>query len=381
MTRILIADDERELVSELCRLLSAEGYVTVGADSGQAALNALADGLATGSERFEILITDLVMPDMDGLALLRAARKLDDDLVSIIMTGYGAIDTAIEAMHVGALDYILKPFKLNIIAPVLARARAVRQLRLDNAALLRQLRQRGAELEAANGELRRANTELDAFTHSVSHDLRQPLHGVIGFGELLMSEKAGQLNPTQRQYVSDVIEGGRRLLRLTEDLLQFSRAAHQPLQRARVPVAGLVGQVIDALRQTERARAVEIRIGTLPDASADPSLLKQVFVNLLGNAFKFSRKTPHPLIEVYGEARAEELVYRIRDNGAGFDMRHASRLFAIFQRLHAGRDYEGTGVGLSVVQRIIERHGGTISAVGEVGKGATFTFTLPRVTH
>ncbi len=374
--RILIADDERQLVDELCQLLAAEGYVTQGVDSGQAALAALREALERDT-RFAILITDLVMPDMDGIALLRAARKLDSDLVSIIMTGYGAIDTAVEAMHVGALDYILKPFKLNIITPVLTRAHSVRQLRLDNAALLKQLRQRSADLEAANTELRRANVELEGFTHSVSHDLRQPLHGVIGFGELLMSEKPGKLNDTQREYLADVIEGGRRLLRLTEDLLQFSRAAHQPLRRQRVAVAGLVAQVIDSLRQADPGREVELRIGELPDASADPGLLKQVFVNLLANAFKFSRKTPHALIEVQGSVRGTELVYRIRDNGAGFDARQSERLFAIFQRLHADRDFEGTGVGLSIVQRIIERHGGAISATGEVGQGATFTFTLP----
>ncbi len=176
--------------------------------SGAAALTALSESASNPTQRFDVLITDLMMPAMDGIALLRAALELDNDLVSVVMTGHGTIDTAVEAMQAGALDYILKPFNLSVIMPVLARALAVRKLRQDNAALALQVTLRTEELEAKNRELQITNRELQAFTHSVSHDLRQPLNGVIGFAELLLSEKPGSLNASQKEYLGDIYNGG-----------------------------------------------------------------------------------------------------------------------------------------------------------------------------
>ncbi|HET9390286.1 MAG TPA: ATP-binding protein, partial [Steroidobacteraceae bacterium] len=277
----------------------------------------------------------------------------------------------------GALDYILKPFKLNSVLPVLSRAHAVRKLRVENRSLMEQVTRRTEQLEAANQELVRANQELEVFIHSVSHDLRQPLNGVIGFSDLLRGEKPGALNAVQKEYVGEILESGQRLLRLTEDLLQFSRLGQQRLRKETVNIGQLVSDVVRGLRSAEPQRAVEVRVGTLPEASADPSLLKQVFINLLSNAFKFTRHSARALIEISGERSTDSRTYRIRDNGAGFDMAQAHRLFTIFQRLHAQGEFEGTGVGLSIVQRIIERHGGSIRAEGAPGQGATFTFTLP----
>lgn len=377
LARVLVVDDERALATALCHILTAEGYSADAAASGPDALAALRAAFAHEATRFDVLITDLMMPGMDGIALLLEAHAIDNDLVSIIMTGHGTIDTAVEAMKAGALDYIFKPFRLNVVMPVLSRASAVRRLRQQNAALQQQVVQRTAQLEAANLELLRANKELEAFTHTVSHDLRQPLNGVIGFSELLMSEKPGALNATQKAYLGDIHEGGQRLLRLTEDLLQFSRLAQCPLGKQTVNITKLVSEIVRTLRNAEPNRSIDIRVGPLPDASADPSLLQQVFVNLLANAFKFTRHTPEPMIEITSEQQAGEQTFRIRDNGAGFDMSHSRRLFSIFHRLHAEQEFEGTGVGLSIVQRIVERHGGTICAQAAVGKGATFTFSLP----
>lgn len=377
LARVLVVDDESILVTALCQILTAEGYSATGAASGADALAALRVANCDAAARFDVLITDLMMPAMDGIALLLAAQEIDRDLVGIIMTGHGTIDTAVEAMKGGALDYILKPFRLNVVMPVLSRASAVRRLRLQNTALQQQVAQRTAQLEAANLELLRANKELEAFTHTVSHDLRQPLNGVIGFSELLISGKAGALNATQKAYLGDIHEGGQRLLRLTEDLLQFSRLAQSPLGKQSVNIESLVAEIVRSLRNAEPHRTVDVRVGPLAQASADPSLLRQVFVNLLANAFKFTRYTPNPVIEITSEERPGEHTYRIRDNGAGFDMTHAQRLFSIFQRLHGDSEFEGTGLGLSIVQRIIERHGGTISAQAAVGKGATFRFSLP----
>jgi two-component system sensor histidine kinase/response regulator len=377
LARLLIVDDEGDLVSALCRVLEAQGYSATGAVSGLQALDALRAAVADDATRFDILITDLMMPFMDGLALLREAHGIDRDLVGIVMTGHGTIDTAVEAMKGGALDYILKPFNLRVAVPVLSRALAVRQLRCENAALLQQVAKRTAELEAANRNLQGANKELEAFAYSVSHDLRQPLNYIVGFSELLISEKPGALNGKQKEFLGDIRHGGTHLLRLTEDLLQFSRLSQQALEKQDVNVEGLVWEILRAMQAAETHRTIELRVGPLPNASADPSLLRQVLVNLLANAFKFTRHVPNPIVEVFGQIRACEVTYCIRDNGAGFDRAHARRLFAIFQRLHGDEEFEGTGVGLSIVQRIIERHGGTISAEAAVGKGAAFTFALP----
>ncbi len=311
-----------------------------------------------------------MMPVMDGIALLRAAPGIDSELVSIVITGHGTIDTAVEALQAGALDYILKPFNLSVIMPVLSRALAVRKLRQENAALAHQVTLRTQELEAMN-------RELQAFTHSVSHDLRQPLNGVIGFAELLLTEKPGALNATQKEYLGDIYNGGHQLLRLTSDLLEFSRLGHQPLRKEPVDMTDLVRNIAAAMRAAEAHRDIDLRIGPLPAAPADPALIKQVLVNLLSNAFKFTRLVPNAVIEITGQQGDSEHTYCVRDNGAGFDMANAQRLFSIFQRLHGDRDFEGTGVGLSIVQRIVERHGGAISAEAAVGKGAAFTFRLP----
>jgi two-component system sensor histidine kinase/response regulator len=377
LVRLLIVDDEVALLTALGRILEAQGYATSGVASGQLALDALHHAMAQESDHFDVLITDLKMPDMDGIALLRAAHQIDPDMVSIVMTGHGTIDSAIEAMKSGALDYMLKPFNLRVAIPVLSRALDVRRLRKQNTALLKQVAHRTAELESANRDLRGANKELEAFTHSVSHDLRQPLNHIIGFSEILMSEDLGALNEKQREFLGNIHNGGIEMLRLTEDLMQFSRLGQQALHKQQVNMESLIREVFQPMQNTESARNIELHMSSLPDACADPLLLRQVLANLLSNAVKFTRRVPNPKIEVTGQSRAGEVSYCVRDNGVGFDMTQVQRLFLIFQRLHRDNDFEGTGVGLSIVQRVIERHGGTISAQAEVGKGAAFTFTLP----
>lgn len=376
LARLLIVDDEAAQVTALCRTLHSQGYSTTGVGSGSEALSALRTA-AAGAGPFDILITDLMMPEMDGITLLRAAQEIDRDLVGLVMTGHGTIDTAVEAMKSGALDYILKPFNLSTIVPVLVRALSVRGLRLANAELLQRVDERTTELRAANRELESANRDLEAFTTSVSHDLRQPLNAVIGFSEFLISEKPGPLSAQQKEYLGHIYGGGQQLLRLTDDLLHFARLGQQPLKKETVNIGKLVSEILHELQEAEPDRPVELRVSALPDAQADHALLRQVFVNLLSNAFKFTRHVPDPVIDVDGRQQAGECAYAIRDNGAGFDMSQAQRLFTIFQRLHSAKEFEGTGVGLSIVQRIVERHGGRIWAEATVGKGANFTFTLP----
>ncbi|MGC3991415.1 MAG: response regulator [Chthoniobacteraceae bacterium] len=360
--RLLIVDDEPLHLKALCDTLVDQGYVAVGCGSAAAALEALRQ------EAFDLLLTDLKMDDMDGIALLRAAREVDPHLVGLMMTGHGTIGTAVAAMQCGALDYILKPFKLSVILPVLSRALAVRKLRLENEALQRSIRERTAELEAVN-------RELDAFAYSVSHDLRAPLRAVGGYLEMLLAE-SGELPARSQELIQSVKANAARMGDLIEGLLQLSRASRSPLARQEVKVAALVKQVLEEVRKEAPERPVEVRVGELPDCVGDPTLLRQVFTNLLGNAFKYSRDRARPEVEIGIIPHNSTIAYYVKDNGAGFDMKYAGKLFGAFQRLHRIDEFEGTGIGLSIVHRIITRHGGEIWPEASPDKGAAFYFTL-----
>jgi PAS domain S-box-containing protein len=263
------------------------------------------------------------------------------------------------------------PYLLGLGIDISDRKRAEEEVRRLNAALEERVRQRTAQLEAAN-------KELEAFSYSVSHDLRAPLRAIDGFAQKLVREFGAQLPEEAARQLRRVRENARQMGQLIDDLLTFSRLGRQPLRKQTVGPADLVRQVLEELRPEREGRRVEIRAGSLPPCQGDPALLKQVFTNLLGNALKYSRKRDPAVIDVGAREgdRPGECVYFVRDNGAGFDMRYAGKLFGVFQRLHPVEDYEGTGVGLAIVQRIIHRHGGRIWAEGQVDRGAEFAFTL-----
>jgi hypothetical protein len=362
--RLLIVDDEAALMGALCKTLRDEGYAVTGATSGAEAIALLKDG------GFDLLMTDLMMPRMDGIALVRQALTRDPGLVAIVMTGQGSIPTAVEAMKTGAVDYVLKPFKLSAMLPVLERALMLRRLRLKNVELEQRVQLRTAELEAANHE-------LDQFAHSVSHDLRTPLRAVAGFAEILRQHHAGELSDEARRLIGLIAAGAAEMDQLTNDLLEFSRLGRQTLARQAIEPERLCREVFDSLEHDRAARRVELQLGTLPAVSADPALLRVALVNLLSNALKYTRQRDPALIEIGCQRPAKGApIFFVRDNGAGFDPVHASRLFGVFERLHSGDQFEGTGVGLATVRRIIERHGGRIWAESAPDRGATFFFTL-----
>jgi signal transduction histidine kinase len=373
--RILIVDDEAAQMHALCHTLEEQEFEVLGCANGEAALAALQQA------PFDLLLADLMMPGMNGIALLRAALEIDPMLVGIIMTGEGTIGTAVEAMQSGALDYILKPFKLSAILPVLGRSLAMRRLRLENAALEMRVRQHAAELEAANHELDAANRELDAFTRSASHDLHSPLHAIAGFASLLVSELGPQVPKQQLGWLLRIERAARDMSQLIDDLMRLSRLGRQALKLQNVDVALLVRGVVDELRERQPRREPSLNVGDLPQIAADATMLRQVFVNLLSNAIKFTRNVEQAVIHVGCERRARELVLFVRDNGTGFDMAHAGQLFDAFHRLHGAHEFEGSGVGLSIAQGIVKRHGGRIWAEASPGHGATFFFTLGASTE
>ena len=223
IARVLIVDDEVEQATALSATLAEQGYETCAVSSAAEGLMALRSALSESDRAFDLLVTDLGLPGMNGIELLRAALRLDGLLGVVVMTGFGSIDKAVEAMKSGASDFIEKPFGISAIKSILTRALAIRRLRRENASLLTRLEDRTRKLEASNAELRAVNLELDSFAHTVSHDLRNPLLAMIGFADLFSKEDTGALNPEAKRFVAEIGAAGVRLLDLTRQLLEVAK--------------------------------------------------------------------------------------------------------------------------------------------------------------
>lgn len=531
--RLLIVDDETELMSALRDLLADQGYETAGFVSGSEALAALR------KQDFDILLSDLMMPEMDGITLMKEALEIDPDLIGIIMTGQATVQTAVDALKVGAFDYILKPFKLNAIMAILVRGMSLRRLRLENlrlretvaiyelndaisytldsnlilnkiadaamqqcdadeasillltkdrdelyiaavrgenrehllgqrvkvedgivgwiarnpeklildgvisdprftplfprpdiktaivmpmlvggrligilnvnstharrpfalgqvkalgilasagasalqnAFLYRELHELNTSLEQRVKErtarLEMVNKELEAFSYSVSHDLRAPLRGIDGFSAILVEDYADKLDDGAKEHIKRIRSSAKRMSELIEALLGLSRLNRAEMRIGDVDMTALAGSIAAEFRERNQSRQVEFRIDENIVSKGDLRLLRVVMENLLGNAWKYTSRKENSIIEFRKITQGDQIVYFARDNGAGFDMKYAGKLFAPFQRMHPSTEYEGTGIGLATVQRIVERHGGRIWAEAEPGEGATFYFTL-----
>ncbi|MBC8096628.1 MAG: PAS domain-containing sensor histidine kinase, partial [Akkermansiaceae bacterium] len=225
-------------------------------------------------------------------------------------------------------------------------------------------------------QLQAANKELEAFCYSVSHDLRAPLRAVRGFTDVLIEQYVGKLDARGQDFLQRVSDASCQMDRLVEDLLKLSRLSRTEIRHSPIDLSPIAEEIVGGLRKEEPSRSVEVRIASPLRASGDERLMRLVLDNLLRNAWKFTSKKPQAVIE-FGKTADPQPAFFIRDNGAGFDMAYASRLFGVFQRLHSPADFPGSGVGLAIVQRVINRHGGNVWAESKMDEGATFYFSLP----
>jgi signal transduction histidine kinase len=348
--RIVWADDNADMRAYVSRLLS-EHFEVIAVGDGAEALEAVRD------HQPDLVLSDVMMPQLDGFGLLAALRAdpRTHAVPVILLSARAGAEASAEGMDAGADDYLIKPFTAR---ELVARIRT-------HVALARTRRAWAAQLE-------RANQELEAFSYSVSHDLRAPVRAIDGFTRVMLEDDALDI-AERRELLQLVRRNAQRMAEIIDDLFVLSKVSTGELHREPVDVTALARRIVGTLRLRDTTREVEVRVRDGLTATADRRLLAIALENLLGNAWKFTSKRARAEIAIDCEDGG---VFAVRDNGAGFDMANSAHLFQPFHRLHGGDEFEGTGIGLAIVRRVVERHGGRAWAHGEVDRGATVRFTL-----
>jgi signal transduction histidine kinase len=356
-SRILLADDNTDMRDYVRRLL-AEHYEVEAVPDGLTALTAAQE------RTFDLVLTDIMMPGMDGFGLLRELRATPKTRIIpvILLSARAGEEAAVEGLNAGADDYLTKPFSAQ---ELIARVRT----HLELAHTRREWTK----------ELEHANKELESFSYTVSHDLRAPLRAIDGFSKALLDEYSGRLDGQARHYLQRVRLAAQKMSTLINDLLELSLVSRGTLKKESIDLSELARGIVAEFQQKDETRKVTLEIADGLSATGDRHLVRTVLLNLLGNAWKYTAKTSQPQIAFGCSNHGAPPVFYIRDNGVGFDMAYADKLFAPFQQLHTESQFEDTGIGLAAAQRAVSRHGGRVWAEGEVGVGETFYFTLGEI--
>ncbi len=391
--RILVVDDATANLQLLTNILSEQGYIVHPASDGELALRFVQSILP------DLILLDIRMPGMDGYEVCRRLRREERTraIPIIFISVLEDEGDKVKGFQEGAVDYITKPFRPE---EVLARIRIHLRLRELTEHLERTVATRTAELHAANAQLQQlnetleqrvaqrtaaleaANEELEAFAYSVSHDLRAPLRYIDGFVGLLEKSTAAALDQESRHYMATISESAKLMGTLIDDLLSFSRMGRQEMSRMAFDLGVLVREVVREFGPETEGRCIRWHVADLPAVTGDPAMLRQVLVNLVSNSLKFTRPRQQAEITIGClPGKEDETVVFVRDNGVGFDPDYAHKLFGVFQRLHRVDEFEGTGIGLANVRRIVGRHGGRTWAEGAIDRGAAFYFSLPQTAE
>lgn len=388
--KILLVDDREENLLALESIWRDENYDFVHANSGREALRILLDDID-----FTLIIMDVVMPGMDGFetASFISKREKLKDIPIIFLTARGSDESLFRAYNIGAVDYISKPVipdllraKVKVFIELSQKSKILayrkEQLKLINRNLEAEIKERKAsekKIRALNQQLNKKLEELeslDAFTYSVSHDLKNPLTSISFLAQLLLMNYADDIGDEAKELITKIEKQVKRLDELIKDLLLFSRKGHK-IEKVDVNMNEVVQSVVEEVKLSYRINGnFKFEIGELPIVKCDNGLIKQVWSNLISNAVKYSKDKEDPLIKIEAHQENEQVIFSIHDNGIGFETKDSDQLFKVFNRLESAKKYEGSGVGLAIVKRIIERHGGNIWASSVPGKGTTFSFVL-----
>ncbi len=320
---------------------------------------------------YDVVLADYNLPQWKGIEAVELMRNQGIDIPLILVTGALGDVTAVECIKQGATDYVLKE---NLMRLPISVRRALKEKRLRD-----QRARDQQELAQKAAELARSNQELEQFAYVASHDLQEPLRMIATYTQLLAERYRGKLDEHADKYIRYAVDGAKRMQVLINDLLAFSRVGRNPMVSKQVDCNALVEQVLRSLGPAIAESHADIHADPLPVVESDGSLLQQVFQNLVGNAIKFRRPEEPPEIHISASPANGMWEFAVQDNGMGIDREHLESVFVIFKRLHTQAEYSGSGIGLALCKKIVERHGGRIWADSDPGKGSTFRFTLPMI--